>query len=71
MDNTQKSAPKYTNAILENWYSMGLRTLDDIKSYEAQNKKEESKDKNSNSDKSYDLDGFFEAALQRSYEDVK
>ena len=71
VDNTQKSAPKYTNAILENWYSMSLRTLEEIKSYEAQNKKEERKDKNNNNDKSYDLDGFFEAALQRSYEDVK
>jgi len=70
VDNTQKPAPKYTNAIIEKWYAAGLRTLEEIKNYEA-SKKGEQKEKVSNSDKSYDLDGFFEAALQRSYEEIK
>ncbi len=67
VDNTQKSAPKYTDRILENWYVAGLRTLDAIIEYE----NGKSKEKKEGSLKSYDLDDFYEAALQRSLEELK
>ena len=66
VDNTQKPLPRYTNGILERWYSEGLRTADDVRRFI--DKQSESK---SQAAKSYDADDFFEAALQRSYEDIK
>lgn len=66
VDNTQKPLPRYTNGILERWYSEGLRTADDVRKFI--DKQSEGK---SQAAKSYDADDFFEAALQRSYEDIK
>lgn len=66
VDNTQKPLPRYTNGILERWYAEGLRTADDVRRF--QDRQSESK---SQAAKSYDADDFFEAALQRSYEDIK
>ena len=66
VDNTQKPLPRYTNGILERWYSEGLRTADDVRRFI--DRQSESK---SQTAKSYDADDFFEAALQRSYEDIK
>ena len=74
VDRTQKSAPKYTNAILESWHNEGLTTLDAIKEFEQNKKAAQDAAKNSakkTTDKSYDLDGFVEAALKRSFEDLK
>ena len=67
VDNTQKSAPKYTDRILENWYVAGLRTLDAIIEYENGKNKE----KKEGSLKSFDGADFYEAALQRSFEELK
>lgn len=67
VDAIQKPVPKYAGTILEKWYSEGLRTLADVESYEKS--KKEAKGGTDDSAKSYDLDDFFEAALQRSFED--
>ncbi len=66
VDAIQKPAPKYTNSILEAWYAQGLRTADEVRSYlDAEKKK-----KDGTSEKSYDVEDFFEAALKRSYEEM-
>ncbi len=66
VDTIQKPVPKYANSILERWYAEGLRTAEAIERFE-KNKK----DAKSETEKSYDLDDFFEAALQRSFDDLK
>ena len=66
IDRIQKPVPKYANTILEKWHSEGLKTPEEIAAYES--KQKESK---AGEQKSYDLDGFFEAALQRSFDDLK
>lgn len=67
VDSIQKPVPKYSNTILERWYSEGLRTAEEISAYENAQKKSRDTD----AQKSYDLDDFFDAALQRSFEDLK
>lgn len=69
VNSIQKPVPKYTDKILEKWYSEGLRALADIESYEA-NKKGASAQSQS-PQKSYEIDDFFEAALKRSHKDLK
>ncbi len=77
VDSIQKPVPKYTNSILEKWYSEGLRTAEDVNRYiEEKNSEKRSEKTADRSDaasvtKSYDVEDFFEAALQRSYEDLK
>lgn len=74
VDATHEPAPKYANAILENWYNAGLRTEADVEAYLAQQraqKEEKNKTESAESGKSYELDEFFEAALQRSLEELK
>ena len=66
IDRIQKPVPKYANTIIEKWYAEGLKTPEEIAEYESKNKETKAGEQ-----KSYDLDGFFEAALQRSYEDLK
>lgn len=67
VDSIQKPVPKYSNTILERWYTEGLRTAEQIIEYENAQKQA----KGGDTQKSYDLDDFFEAALQRSFEDLK
>ncbi|MBQ8849696.1 MAG: DnaD domain protein [Clostridia bacterium] len=67
VDKTQKPLPKYTNTIIERWYAEGLRTADEVRKY----LERQESDKNGGIAKSYDTDEFFEAALQRSYEELK
>ena len=67
VDSIQKPVPKYSNTILERWYGEGLRTAEQIKEYEESQKSS----RDGATQKSYDLDDFFEAALQRSFEDLK
>lgn len=66
IDNIQKPAPKYTDAILEKWYAEGLRTAEDVERFEKDKKQTAVQE-----DKSYDLDDFYEAALERSFKDLK
>lgn len=66
VDKTQKPLPKYANSILEKWYSEGLRTADDVIKYTESQRT--GGDGVSSTAKSYDLEDFFEASLQRSFE---
>lgn len=68
VDNTQKPLPKYANTILERWYSEGLRTADEVRGFIDRQAAEKGA---STVAKSYDADEFFEAALKRSYEELK
>jgi DnaD/phage-associated family protein len=69
VDATQKPLPKYADAILEKWHAEGLRTEDEVLAFEKKSKQE--REGTSGTDKSYELDDFFEAALKRSLEDLK
>ena len=69
VNSIQKPVPKYTDKIIEKWYSEGLRTLADIENYE--NKKKESAQSTQEAQKSYEIDDFFDAALKRSFKDLK
>lgn len=66
IDIKHEPIPKYTGAILESWYNEGLRTAEEITAFEKAKKEGKAQ-----GDKSYDLDDFFEAALKRSFEDLK
>lgn len=66
IDIKHEPIPKYTGAILESWYNEGLRTAEDVAAHERAKKENKSVE-----GKSYDLDDFFEAAIQRSLEDLK
>ena len=69
VDSIQKPVPKYTNTILESWHSAGLRTEEEVRSYlEGQAAQKQGAGAPT---KSYDVTDFFEAALQRSYEEIK
>lgn len=65
----QKPAPKYTDKIIEKWYGEGLRTVEEIEEYEK--KKRDGGKSESDPSKSYELDDFFDAALKRSFNDLK
>lgn len=69
VNSIQKPVPKYTDKIIEKWYSEGLRTFADIENYE--NKKKESAQSTQEAQKSYEIDDFFDAALKRSFKDLK
>ncbi|MBE6546600.1 MAG: DnaD domain protein [Ruminococcaceae bacterium] len=67
VDTIQKPAPKYTNSILEKWYTEGLHTPEEVQSYlDAERAKKEG----DRIAKSYDVEDFFEAALKRSMEEL-
>ena len=80
IDNAHEPAPKYTDGVLNNWYSAGLKTLEDIDRYEEQRRGERAavktrapraaKKVEPEREKSYDIDAFFEASLARGFEDV-
>ena len=70
IDAIQKPVPKYADKIVEKWHCEGLRTLADIETYE-KNKKDGAQGNKNDPQKSYDLDDFFEAAIQRSLRDLK
>ena len=69
VNSIQKPVPKYTDKIIEKWYSEGLRTLADVEAYE-EKKKDAPKD-SAEPQKSYEIDDFFDAALKRSFKDLK
>ena len=66
----QKVQPKYADKILEKWHVEGLRTAEEIEKYESE-KRGAQKTAQSDPQKSYDLDDFFEAAMKRSFEELK
>ena len=68
VDTTHEPTPRYTNAILERWYAEGLRTIEEVRKYLDR----QAEEKNGGSmSKSYDTDDFIEAALRRSYEEIR
>ena len=68
VDTIQKPVPKYAGSILEKWYAEGLRTAEDVRRYIEKDK--QTKEGGAVA-KSYDVEDFFEAALRRSYEELK
>lgn len=62
---TSKPSVHYANAILEKWYANGVRTLADVEALIE--KREQEKAENGGS--SFNVDDFFDAALNRSYSD--
>lgn len=64
VDNGKGPNWSYTNKILENWHTSGVKTVEDAENTIAKNK-----DRLSMS--SFDTDDFFEAALKRSDERIK
>lgn len=63
---TSKPSLNYANKILESWYSEGITTAEQAD--EAKAKKDGGKPKGA---VSFDVDDFFKAALDRSYDDPK
>ena len=61
---TNEASVPYANAILERWFSEGIRTLEDIEKAEEKRVAESPSEPKSGS---FDTDDFFEAALKRSY----
>ena len=55
----------YTNSILERWYVAGYRTVEDVK------KATEDYKRKKNDGSSFDVDEVFEAALRRTYGDLR
>lgn len=53
----------YANAILENWYSAGLKTPEDVE------KSEQERNPKPVNNSTFETDEFFQAALLRSYQD--
>ena len=61
---TSKPSLHYAHAILEKWYAEGVRSIADVEAM-LENRKEEKREEGS----SFDLDDFFNAALNNSYSD--
>ncbi len=63
-----RASVPYTDAIISKWNAAGCRTLEDIEKYD----KGESKDRQTDGvQSSFDTDDFFQAALKRSYSQMK
>ena len=67
----QKPVPKYADKIIEKWHCEGLRTFEEVENYEKSKKENAQPQDKNDSQKSYDLDDFFEAAIQRSFRELK
>lgn len=67
VEKTREPNMNYANAVLENWYAAGLKTVEEVRSAEAQ--RQSSRQKEVPSGTSFSTDSFFEAAIQRSYSD--
>lgn len=63
---TSKPSIPYAHAILERWYTEGARTVEDVDAMLAQRELEKEGEGSS-----FDVDDFFNAAMQRSYADKK
>jgi len=64
---TNDSSMHYANAILENWYASGLRTVEEIEAAENERSKSAAVPQGT----SFSTDSFFEAALKRSYDGIE
>ena len=63
VNRTQQAKLPYINKILENWYTDGYKTPDEVKNAE-------NKTATTSAISSFNTDDFFELALQRSYADM-
>lgn len=63
---TGKASIPYANAILEKWYSEGLKTVEQVEAYLSKAAEEKE-----SAGQSFELDEFFNAAISRSYSDKK
>lgn len=63
---TSKPSIPYAHAILERWYTNGVRTLEDAEAAIAQRESERTEEGSS-----FNIDDFFNAAIERSYADKK
>ena len=61
---TKEANINYMNAILENWYAAGYKTVDDVRAAEAARAQ---KNGNVPQSSSFSTNDFYEAALRRSY----
>ncbi len=61
--NTKEPAINYANAILEKWYVAGIKNIDDVNELLAKRELERGSEGSS-----FNVDEFFQAALDRSYE---
>ena len=68
IDAIHTPAPKYTNSILEKWYAEGLHTAHDIEEFESAKRADKMR---TGVEKSYDVDEFFEASMQRSFAELE
>ncbi|MBE6717755.1 MAG: DnaD domain protein [Ruminococcaceae bacterium] len=66
---TNKPSLPYASKILENWFTKGIKTLDEAKSLEFDYKNAKQSE-NQNKESSFDSDEFFEAALKKSYDNL-
>ena len=71
VDAIQKPVPKYADKIIERWHCEGLRTFEDIEKYESAKREGAKAPSESDPQKSYEVDDFFEAAMKRSFKDLK
>lgn len=65
VEKTKEPNFNYANAILEHWYTAGLKTPEDVEA--AEEKRAANRPKDVPAGASFSTDSFFEAALQRSY----
>ena len=62
VNSINKASIPYANTILERWYADGYRTIEDVERALAEYRR-----KKAEGNGSFDVDDFFEAALQRTY----
>lgn len=67
IEKTKEANMNYANAVLQNWYTAGLKTPEDVEAAEAQRAANRPKDVPAGT--SFSTDSFFDAALKRSYGD--
>lgn len=63
---TNDSSMSYANAILENWYAAGFKSVEEVETAEQERTKNAVP-----TGSSFSTDSFFEAALKRSYEGLE
>ena len=66
VDTTGEASVKYANRVLENWYTAGYRTVEDVDRALAEYQR-----KKAGNGASFNVDEFFEAALRRTYGEGK
>ena len=71
VDSIGKASLSYAGKIMENWFLNGIKTLDEAKQADIEHKKNNNPQDNNNLKSSFDTDEFFEAALKRSYDNIR